>query len=141
MHFRAASLLVVGVLSTGALALGINCRGSSRCGDQPGDTLQRIYDLIQREIDPAFFFPNGRQIACASSVCAFLQNSPGANGQLIKDILTDLRDHDCKICGSVPTLFRNGTNDVDKGELTLNFVSQPCGDATASCLGMLPQFQ
>lgn len=158
MLARLSAIFVATLLASSAWALGINCKGSSKCGDQPKDTLQRIYDLIgtptccfstdfaetlraETQIDPNFFFPDGRQIACASSVCAYLQNSQGTSGQVIKDILDDLKNHSCQICGSVPTLYRNGTNDVNKGELTLNFVDQACGDATAPCLGMLPQYQ
>ncbi|KZW01562.1 killer toxin, kp4 [Exidia glandulosa HHB12029] len=142
MQARLSSVFIATLLAAPSTwALGINCKGSSKCGDQPKDTLQRIYDLIETQIDPNFFFPDGRQIACANSVCAFLQKSQGASGQVVKDILDDLKNHSCQVCGSVPTLYRNGTNDVNKGELTLNFVDQACGDATAPCLGMLPQYQ
>lgn len=143
MFYRFSTVLVATLLavSSSTWALGINCQGSSKCNGAPKDTLQQIYNLIENQIDPNFFFPDGRQIACSSSICAFLQKSQGASGSLIRTILDDLKNHNCKVCGSVPTLFRNGTNDINFGELTLNFVSQPCGDASAPCLGLLPQFE
>ncbi|KAJ5649517.1 killer toxin [Penicillium longicatenatum] len=122
---RFEHVLLAALTSTAeALALGINCRGSSNCGapDAP--------ELID-QIDPSRWYDNGEQIACQNealdegAVCAFLQNSGGAPASSIITLARELEDHGCGVCGSIPLFYPNDNN-VDDGELTINFVSGSC---------------
>ncbi|RSM08217.1 hypothetical protein CDV31_008225 [Fusarium ambrosium] len=134
MKFSAVSVLVsLGMLQLAA-AKGINCDGSALCGDQKG-FLDKVSDFITDNIngvDPNYHFSNGERIACAGHICAFLQKtSNGASGQEVRNAILRLKNHGCKGCGSAPFI----DNDVDKGELTVNYVTSTCGDGV--CNGAL----
>ncbi|KAJ7286381.1 Kp4-domain-containing protein [Mycena rebaudengoi] len=103
--------------------LGINCRGSSGCSGKPGNVASLLTGYINGVSD-ATNFNNGQQIACVDSICAFLQNTNGKNGQQIKAVVGNIVNHGCTVCGSVPTDYPGG-NDVSAGQLTFNFVSNP----------------
>jgi hypothetical protein len=79
--------------------LGINCRGSSSCSFGSASTLQNLICGI----NSGNFYNNGQQIACDNFLCAFLQNSNGANAGTLCTLAGDIVAHGCKICGSVPT--------------------------------------
>jgi len=128
MERKAVALLLCVVLLLSAAgntsALGINCRGSSNCGFQSSHTLSEINTQVQA-IPDGNIFSNGVHIACVGGICAFLQNvaSPGTKtAAQIKGFVTDLLNHGCTVCGSDPT---EPGNNVDNGELTVNFVSNP----------------
>lgn len=53
------------------------------------------------------------------------ETTGGVLGRDIKILYQDLVDHGCSACGSVPTGLPAGINDVSRGMLTLNFVSDP----------------
>ena len=134
MKFSTASALACFTMLQSATAKGINCEGSALCGDQKG-FLVKVSNLITDNIngvDPNYHFSNGEHIACSGHICAFLQKtSGGASGQQVRDAIVKLLNHGCKGCGSVPFI----DNDVDKGELTVNYVSTTCDDSV--CNGAL----
>ncbi|KAM0437863.1 hypothetical protein ACHAPT_002228 [Fusarium lateritium] len=134
MKFSTVSALACLGMLQSAAAKGINCEGSALCADQKG-FLVKISDLITDNIngvDPNYHFSNGEQIACSGKLCAFLQKtSNGASGQEVRDAIVKLRNHGCDGCGSVPFI----DNDVDKGELTVNYVTDGCGPSV--CNGAL----
>ncbi|KAH7248255.1 killer toxin Kp4/SMK [Fusarium solani] len=117
-----------------AAAKRINCDDSTLCGDKKG-FLEKLTDIVTDNIngvDPSYHFSNGEQIACAGHICAFLQKtSNGASGQEVRDGIVKLRNHGCKACGSYPFI----DNDVGKGELTVNYVTNDCGQGV--CNGAL----
>ncbi|KAL4908780.1 killer toxin [Aspergillus multicolor] len=116
--------------TTPTLSLGINCRGSSNCAAPDVPSLLDLVALID-QINPSRWYNNGQQIACLNenldmgAFCAFLQNSGGAPASSIITLAQELRDHGCGVCGSVPLFYPNDNN-VDDGELTVNFVSSSC---------------
>ncbi|KAL8789581.1 MAG: hypothetical protein Q9195_006758 [Heterodermia aff. obscurata] len=69
-------------------------------------------------------FTNGVQVKCYSNICAYLQNVQGSKTieQIQLFYMTDLINHGCGVCGSDPT---EPGNDVSKGQLTVNWVSNP----------------
>ncbi|KAF2850675.1 killer toxin [Plenodomus tracheiphilus IPT5] len=119
--------------------LGINCRGSGRCVSCSTDIafIQTITDQIGDDRT----WKNGELIAC--SICQHCPTCPDAdrnglcvlaqrmkadeviNGRQIKALLQGLRDHGCNRCGSNPIHPGNNVND---GELTVNFVFKGCGE-------------
>ncbi|KAL6695665.1 killer toxin Kp4/SMK [Trichoderma pleuroticola] len=112
-----------------ARSLGINCRGSSSCGvggiaNSPKGTLSNVFDAVNS--GPEGNWGNGQQIACVGlatgRLCAFYQNVGNrvfSKGQTL-NYLNQLLGHGCRVCGSVPT---DSGNNVDNGELTVNFVA------------------
>ncbi|KAI1392624.1 killer toxin, Kp4/SMK-like protein, core [Hypoxylon trugodes] len=101
---------------------GINCQGSALCSTCPAHTLSEINTSIQGLSDTQTF-PNGAHIACSGHCCAFLQNVQGTKtGAQIKGFVGDLLAHGCGKCGSDPT---EPGNNVNTGELTVNYVSDP----------------
>jgi len=130
-------LLVLAALFHIATSLGINCHGSCTAGIHPGGALTRAIERI----DPGRWFANGEQIACISysnsdggfsSYCAFLQNTGGAWGSRILELAHYLQAHGCKGCGSVPYFYPE-INDVSHGELTYNYVFNPCSRKDGLC--------
>jgi hypothetical protein len=117
MHFISAAVLLVAtgtlrgvvgsVIQTPANTtvdkptpdLGINCRGNTYCSYGSSSELQSLICSI----DPNTFYNNGQQIACDTNICAFLQNSNGANAGTLCTLAGDIVSHGCKVCGSVPT--------------------------------------
>ncbi|OCL14191.1 killer toxin [Glonium stellatum] len=132
MQFKISHLLALAVFSATTIAAeGINCHGSANCDTAP-DAPQLI-DLVALidHIDDNRFYNNGEQIACQNeaffkgAVCAFTQKSGGAPGSSIKTLAQELRDHGCSVCGSIPLFFPQDNN-VDDGELTVNWVGNSC---------------
>lgn len=140
-HLGLALLTASAPLST--LALGINCRGSGFCTGFPinpqvsGQEAKVLADWIQGleadGLQPVVIaddriYKNGEHIACyqRSLICAFLQKTKGdgVSGADVKKQARFIPDHGCKVCGSVPTDYP-ATNNVNDGELTFNYVTQP----------------
>ncbi|MCJ1352465.1 MAG: hypothetical protein MMC33_002449 [Icmadophila ericetorum] len=118
---------------TSATALGINCRGSMYCPplydsvDVKESWLQDMLSFINT-IDPDRWYNDQEKIACLineaqvrNGLCLYLQNSHGAYGSKIKELVQVLLDHGCQHCGSVPLAYPD-TNDVKDGELTSNYI-------------------
>ncbi|KAF9779696.1 hypothetical protein IL306_001292 [Fusarium sp. DS 682] len=110
-------------------SLGINCRGSSTCGvggigHLPNANLKDVRDAVAAGDEGNF--ANGEHVACVpfatGSLCAFYQNigSRTFTKEQTVSFLDSLRDHGCTKCGSIPT---DAGNNVDNGELTVNFVA------------------
>lgn len=121
MKFAIVTSLAAFVASSSAL--GINCRGSGFC---PSDgaagnliNLKAIVDGIQPRNR---HYNTGQQIACTGSLCAYYQNGATGSAEQASGLMQALLDHGCKKCGSCPT---QPGNDVSKGELTVNIVSDP----------------
>ncbi|KAJ5475959.1 hypothetical protein N7475_001688 [Penicillium sp. IBT 31633x] len=75
----------------------------------------------------------GNEAGNGGGYCAFLQGTGGTNGGKIKELAHYIPDHGCKMCGSVP-YFYPGDNNVANGQLTFNYVDNPCNLAdTALC--------
>ena len=129
------------------IGLGINCRGSGFCPSILEDLITDFSDAILHgnstivgggPMNDSDIYYDGypQDITCDKhyTVCLFMQgNVPvgGVNGSVIKARITDLRNHGCKVCGSVPL---SGDNDPDKmGILTSNMVNQ--GSCDGVCQG------
>ena len=136
--FWTAALVAATAISNVA-ALGINCRGSGWCPFARDSVAASLNNLIQG-IDPDRWYSNGEWIACAQSsgdyvveasgnigFCAFLQNTRGTWGRIIKQLAPEIPNHGCRVCGSVPYYYLQGNNDVSDGELTFNMVTMPKG--------------
>ncbi|KAK5991826.1 hypothetical protein PT974_05212 [Cladobotryum mycophilum] len=102
-----------------ARSLGINCRGSSTCGvggigHTPAGHLDDVINAVGGGL-----MGSG---ATGSIICAFYQNIGGRlfNKQQSMDYLNQIKDHGCRVCGSVPT---DPGNNVANGQLTVNYVS------------------
>ncbi|KAB8221349.1 killer toxin [Aspergillus novoparasiticus] len=128
-------LFAIILVSSSEAKLGINCRGSANCNTF-GNT-QMAFQLKHAidGIDPNRWYNNGEHIACVGSgaritgnggFCAFLQNTGGTNGAVIKSLAHYIPEHGCKVCGSVPYFYPQGNNNVDDGELTFNYVDNAC---------------
>ncbi|KAL6859421.1 killer toxin [Trichoderma novae-zelandiae] len=109
--------------------LGINCNGSSTCGvggiaNTPAGHIDDLKDAIAGAGDGVW--SNGQQIGCVphatGRLCAFYQNVGDRTFTTQQTLmyLDWLTDHGCTVCGSVPT---DDGNNVDNGELTVNFVA------------------
>ncbi|KAK3990722.1 killer toxin [Cladorrhinum sp. PSN332] len=120
------ALFLTAALSMGGAvdALGINCRGSGNCGTS-ADAASKLVNILQT-LNPNKNFLNRQQIACSGSICAFLQNTGGASGSKIKELAHYITGHNCKVCGSVPYYYPQGNNNVADGQLTFNWVDNPC---------------
>ena len=106
-----------------AVSLGINCRGSSNCGLTPKCHLSDLI-LQTNDLDPNTDFAPGDHIACCGipggNICAFVQSTDQhINAGQAVAYLEGLHEHGCEGCGSIP--FQD--NDVDEGQLTVNWVS------------------
>ncbi|KAL6711825.1 hypothetical protein ACN47E_002868 [Coniothyrium glycines] len=124
--------------------LGINCKGSSRCGSCADASLAELVAIVDRMGDFRSYGP-GEKIACAwcriqdqgrvwpkpSSLCVFAQGIGSGRITLarVKVLMHKLRDNNCEKCGSVP-IYDGG--DGGQGELTVNFVLRGCG-ASGAC--------
>ncbi|KAF3056905.1 hypothetical protein CFAM422_012571 [Trichoderma lentiforme] len=109
--------------------LGINCNGSSSCGvggiaGTERGTIDDLRNTVAGGDDG--LWGEGQQIACISHatgrLCAFYQNVGDRtfNKDQTLMYMQWLLDHGCDVCGSVPT---DDGNDVNNGELTVNFVA------------------
>ncbi|KAB8233944.1 hypothetical protein ETB97_003270 [Aspergillus alliaceus] len=135
MHFSITNLLAIA--SLGVLAVegkGINCEGSSNCGNVAFHISKLINDV--KNIDPNRWYYNGNRIACwqnvaGSGFCAFPQKTGGVPGKSIPDLLQKISDHGCKRCGSVPLFYPQDNNIDSHGEITVNWVS-----STGGCNGL-----
>ena len=150
-------LLVIPILLQTSTSLGINCRGSSKCGSHSFDfgngtvipyslsaEFQKILingtgTLPGGPVTPATLYKAGDHIACANDggdgACLFMQGdvpSDGVNASVIIARLGDLVWHGCQSCGSVPL---SGDNNPDEmGILTINYVKNYGG--TGGCNGL-----
>lgn len=105
-----------------ATALGINCQGNGNCATCGTHALSDINTRVQGLPD-SNTYSNGVHIACSGNCCAFLQNVSGSKtGAQIKGYVQALLEHGCKACGSDPT---EPGNNVNTGELTVNWVASP----------------
>lgn len=126
-------------------ALGINCRGSSFCPSQDftsdyTGTMLRIVNGLASCLKSEFncgplndtdIYKSNAHIVCLplgksflGGICAFTQrnlNPLGVLGTVIKRKLTQLHDHGCHICGSVP--LGDGNDPAEAGILTVNYVN------------------
>lgn len=94
------------------------------------------------------WYNNGEHIGCVQSsgsyiadptegdigFCAFLQNTDGTWGSIIKQLAPYIPQHGCRVCGSVPYFYPRGDNDVNDGMLTFNMVTMPAGTQCTSAL-------
>ncbi|KAF1914230.1 killer toxin Kp4/SMK [Ampelomyces quisqualis] len=117
------------VAARDAAKLGINCRGSSSCSSS-----SNLYDmrLFLQLIDNNTEFVSGQQAACRQfdpfnssgglgGLCVFPQKllaTEKVTGKDLKEAVSALIDHGCKRCGSTP---------IHSGEITVNYVTKPCG--------------
>lgn len=123
----AITLLVLALSVVNVTALGINCRGSSSCTKGGGNAMVTLRDAIIRDIDRSRQYSKGQQIACTdSNICVFVQETDSTvSGDQIANLMPYLVDHRCANCGSVPLNYPS-SNDVSQGELTVNYVGNPC---------------
>lgn len=148
----AASISVNSTASDG-FELGINCRGNFWCPWISADANHIILYFLywmKTSMNDADIYAHGVHIACASlygsaAFCAYTQghNVPpsGINGSGIKRKLTQLSDHGCFACGSVPIADDN--NPKELGILTINYVLKPAclpssSDLTPICPPTIP---
>ncbi|KAI9862249.1 MAG: hypothetical protein M1813_004724 [Trichoglossum hirsutum] len=139
MRFFQTAALVAATAISSVAALGINCGGSGWCSSARANVADNLNNLIQG-IDPNRWYKNGEWIACTQSdgdfvveasgsvgFCAFLQNTGGTWGSIIKQLAPEIPKHGCRGCGSVPYYFLQGNNNAKDGELTFNMVTMPKG--------------
>ena len=158
-HCRTFSLLLASVSIYLQLfvipvqTLGINCRGSVLCPDGRIrwpylNTLIQIAKGTNCISAPGFncgpindtdIWAPGKHIVCLpqqvsiGGLCVFAQGSVaplGITGDLVERKLAELKQHGCRVCGSVPLSDDNNPNTA--GELTVNWVS------SGACWGMCP---
>ena len=137
-------------------SLGINCRGSLLCPDHIGTSPDYMRTLIEitngnavdcpsdfscGPLNDADIYLSQDHIVCLPTgvsvlggICAFAQGSnvpaTGVTGALVKSKLGELRNHGCRVCGSVPL---GGDNDPQRqGILTVNYISK------WACKGLCP---
>ena len=117
---------------------GINCKGSRRCaikGENSGALRQLV--AMSTFIDPKRHYNNGERIACVKHhICVFLQKTPhGISGDRVRRLLPVLRAWGCRICGSIPIGYLEGTNNNEDGELTVNYTRDESMDCCGLCDG------
>ncbi|KAJ3490896.1 hypothetical protein NLG97_g5693 [Lecanicillium saksenae] len=125
---RLTEILVAAALAVGASAEGINCHGSSNCGNA-GFKLSDLRNTMDG-IDDNRVYQNGQHIACWENLartgfCAFLQNTGGIRGSDVKRLMQELVNHGCSKCGSVPVFFPKDNDINSHGILTVNYVGSP----------------
>lgn len=128
MKFLATYFSTVALAAT-ASALGINCRGSALCSSNgAAGNLINLKAIVDGIDDRDRSYGEGQQIACTGSICVYYQNGVGGTAGQASDLMQRLLDHGCTKCGSCPTDVDG--NNVDDGELTVNYVShQDCQGA------------
>ncbi|ORX79203.1 killer toxin [Basidiobolus meristosporus CBS 931.73] len=112
------------VLLTQVDALGINCRGSSECATT-GNSLNQLVAKVCSLPGGNIYGP-GVRIATnchiLGGIAAFTQKTGSSiSASKACSLLHELQNHGCNVCGSVP-LGYPGDNDVNHGELTVNYV-------------------
>ncbi|CEJ80552.1 hypothetical protein VHEMI00728 [[Torrubiella] hemipterigena] len=122
------SLLSIAALASVAAAEGINCNGSALCKSSGvAGNLLNLKAIVDNIPDRNRHYDTAKQIACTGSICAYFQKGASGTAARASELLGQLLDHGCKKCGSIPT---EAGNDVNKGELTVNYVShQDCQGA------------
>lgn len=125
-------------------ALGINCRGSVVCKFYKSNKLRRLRIILDiqeyiNQLDDDQDIYNKQTMACYypdkhldplvrdpyGGVCAFYQSLSGrVKGRDAKHHMQQIIDYGCNVCGSVPLDGKN----VNKGELTVNYVFYPACD-------------
>jgi hypothetical protein len=129
MQFTIPILGAILAFSTHAAATGINCQGSSKCGQLGSSSLQGVIDAAKNAGD-FYKFQNGEHVACVQgrgsaggSLCAFPQGTNGGiEGWKAKQLLGFLKDHGCGKCGSVPRDYPVDNDVKSTGMLTVNWV-------------------
>ncbi|KAF9773946.1 hypothetical protein IL306_008147, partial [Fusarium sp. DS 682] len=127
------TLFAAALLALGVSAEGINCHGSSNCGNAGF----KLTDLLRdaQGLDDNRWYQNGEHIVCWENLahtgfCAFLQNTGGLPGKDIKRLLQELVNHGCAKCGSVPAFYPSNNDNNAHGILTVNYVYKP------NCIGI-----
>ncbi len=117
---------------------GINCKGSLVChaSKEPwmAPRVATIASLINA-LPNDLIIPNGKSIACAYRICAFLQHTDGGlRAGEVKELAAGIVSHGCDDCGSCPVGYP-GENKSKKGELTFNFVQRDkrCTESEGVC--------
>lgn len=114
--------------------------GSANCDTAPdnGLSLSTLVDLV-KGVDDNRWYDNGEQIACewedflSGALCVFWQKSNGNTGAESKQYIQALADHGCGRCGSIPYGYP-GSNDINNGELTVNWVTSDCCGNGGTCI-------
>jgi len=132
-NFNNFSLLIItllGILLYPQISsgLGINCRGSSSCGAIDASLRDIIILVCNLPNGPAGYGPNVRIAKWCDrftgGLAAFTQDTKTSiNPRKACSLLQRLAQHGCKVCGSIPLDFPN-SNDVKKGQLTVNYVAE-----------------
>ncbi|KAF2035956.1 killer toxin [Setomelanomma holmii] len=116
--------------------LGINCRGSGYCNIPCGRDIWELQRLVGL-INDGYTYSNHAFLACAEckgdsgedgGFCVFPQKKPRGErmyAKRAKEGMGQLIAHGCRGCGSVPL---HPGNNVNTGELTVNFVEHVCRD-------------
>ncbi|KAG5659119.1 hypothetical protein KAF25_000321 [Fusarium avenaceum] len=130
------TFLTITTLLSAASALGINCRGSGWCNINSAslnNVLTKAKQLQARG-QGDHHWGEGVQIACSGgqwgSICAFFQSGASGNTDRAVELVQGILDHGCTQCGSIPT---EEGNNVDNGQLTVNYVENPCCDGDCYC--------
>ncbi|KAM0189140.1 hypothetical protein ACHAPI_010158 [Fusarium lateritium] len=133
MHFSSSVLLFASAVA----GLGINCRGSGFCDLTFDASIQDVQDqigILVADGQGDRHFDTGAQIACThgsqGSICAFYQSGASGSARDAFGHIQQIIDHKCSLCGSVPT---QPGNNVDNGQLTVNFVSDACCEGNCHC--------
>lgn len=120
-------VLVVAILlhPENSLALGINCRGSIMCKtvrsdlntiiDRVCSVQNQVYEPGQHIGEDCDAFEGGLAAFTAKTESSITSNQACS-------LLSQLRDHGCGVCGSIPIDYPR-TNNVNNGELTVNYVT------------------
>ena len=107
---------------------GINCKGSSFCGGGHVGTFALLATYLDL-IDDKDHFSDGDHIVCSTSlICVFPQYTTfGISGAEVKKLFKELTKFECDVCGSIPTGYFDGNDDLSDGELTVNYVGGVAG--------------
>lgn len=124
---KAENVSVIASSLVGRAPLGINCLGSISCRQfGPGNALAIIREKV-KNLGSTMTFVEGQQIAAVnvgdgSCFAAFYQKTGDRSFSQYSTwwYLNALYQHGCRKCGSIPT---DPGNNVNKGELTVNYVS------------------
>ncbi|KAL4722229.1 hypothetical protein ACLX1H_011008 [Fusarium chlamydosporum] len=129
-------LFTISSIISMASALGINCRGSGFCNinDASLNNVLTQAKQLQARGQGGHNWAEHVQIACASgqygSICAFFQSGASGTTDRAVELIQGIIDHGCTQCGSIPT---NPGNNVADGQLTVNYVENPCCDGNCYC--------
>ncbi|KAI4214177.1 MAG: hypothetical protein LQ351_003262 [Letrouitia transgressa] len=112
---------------------GIHCKGSIFCGsNKHRRILDELVEVVEKIPDDRTFTQH-EFVACNwanmfdGGYCVFWEHKTGrTTAKETKDHLLELQAYgDCKICGAIPLGYPE-SNDRRKGQLTVNYVHNPC---------------